>query len=551
MTLRSEDGFSIPEETARVAHAAYPKGHRYLTLRDLLGTLYQDQSFAHLFPHNGRPAEAPWRLALITVLQFLEELPDRQAADAVRGRIDWKYLLGLPLDDPGFDFSVLSDFRARLVQGGGEQLLLDALLQLFKEHGWLTARGRQRTDSTHILAKVRAINRLMCVGETLRSALNSLAIVAGDWLLDHSQEEWLYRYGHRIEEPRFPKAAASRVAAAETIGRDGWALLSDVFAPTAPAFLREIPAVELLRRVWVQNYRTEEGRLHWRDAAEIPPARDFLSSPYDRHARYGKKYSLRWTGYKVHLTETCEADQPHLIVHVATTPAATSDVSMTGSIHAELQHAQLLPSQQFLDAGYVNAEVLAESHARFGIDVVSPVHPDVKWQATTEGGIDASQFLIDWEHHRARCPQGHLSASWTPAVDNRTRDVIKIRFSTRDCQACPLLARCTSSRSRAPRRLLTVRPQVQYQALQAARRRQTTSAFSQHYALRSGIEATMSQGVRALGLRRSRYSGLSKTHLQHMGTAAAINLLRVVAWLDGDAPAPTRVSAFQRLFAAA
>lgn len=551
MTLPSRDDFAIPEETARIAHAAYPKGHPYLRLRDALGTLYQDQAFAHLFPHNGRPAEAPWRLALITVLQFLEELPDRQAADAVRGRIDWKYALGLPLDDPGFDFSVLSDFRARLVQGGSEGVLLDALLNVCKEQGWLKARGRQRTDSTHILAKVRAINRLMCVGETLRATLNSLAIVAGDWLLEHSQEEWQYRYGHRIEEKPFPKDAASRVAIAETIGRDGWALLSDVYAPTAPAFLREIPAVELLRRVWVQDYWYEEGRLQWRDATNIPPARDFLGSPYDQQARYGKKYSLQWTGYQVHLTETCDADQPHLIVQVATTPATTSDVSMTAHLHAELQDAQLLPSQHLMDAGYVNAEVLVSSREQFGVDVVSPTHPDAKWQAATEGGLDASQFRIDWEHHRAVCPQGLQSVSWTPTVDARQRAVIKVRFSAKDCRACPLLARCTSSHARAPRRLLTIRPQQQYEALHAARRRQASSAFARQYALRSGIEATMSQGVRALGMRRSRYCGLPKTHLQHAATAAAMNLLRVAAWLDGEAPAPTRISAFQRLYAAA
>jgi transposase len=551
MTLPPSNDFSIPEETARVARAAYPKGQKYLQLRDALGTIYQDQSFAHLFPHNGRPAEAPWRLALIMVLQFLEELPDRQAADAVRGRIDWKYLLGLPLDDPGFDFTVLSDFRARLVEGEAEQLLLDTLLDLFKGHGWLTERGRQRTDSTHILAKVRAINRLMCVGETLRFALNSLALVAGDWLLQHSQEDWLYRYGHRIEEKAFPRGAASRRALAETIGRDGWALLTDLFAPAAPAFLREIPAVEVLRRVWIQNYRYEEGRLHWRDSGDIPPASLFISSPYDPQARYGKKYSTRWTGYKVHVTETCEPDQPHLIIHVATTPAPQSDVGMTERIQADLERAQLLPSQHFLDTGYVNAEVLASSQQRFGIDVVGPTHPDAKWQAATEGGIDASQFQIDWERKQATCPQGRTSVSWTPTCDKRKREVIKVRFSAKDCQVCPLLARCTFSHSRTPRRLLTIQPQPQYEALQTARRRQATRAFSAHYALRSGIEATISQGVRAFGLRRSRYCGLKKTHLQHIGTAAAINLVRAIAWVDGDQLAPTRVSAFQRLYAAA
>jgi transposase len=162
MTLQPQQECSIPEETRHVAHAAYPKGNMYMKMRDALGTIYQDQAFAHLFPHNGRPVEAPWRLALITVMQFIEELPDRQAADAVRGRIDWKYLLGLELTDPGFDATVLCEFRKRLVEGGAEQVLLEALLTLFQERGWLKARQSQRTDSTHVLAKVRAINRLMC-----------------------------------------------------------------------------------------------------------------------------------------------------------------------------------------------------------------------------------------------------------------------------------------------------------------------------------------------------------------------------------------------------
>src|SRR5216683_3031120 len=210
MTLHSPNEFSIPEETARVARAAYPKGNIYMKMRDALGPIYQDESFAHVFPQNGRPVEAPWRLAFITVVQFLEGLPDRQAADAVRGRIDLKYALGLELSDPGFDFSILSDFRKRLVEGEAEQLLLDAMLALFKERGWLKERQRQRTDSTHVLAKIRAINRLMCVGEAMRFALNSLAIVAGDWLLAHCEEEWVYRYGHRIEEARLPPSRTER-----------------------------------------------------------------------------------------------------------------------------------------------------------------------------------------------------------------------------------------------------------------------------------------------------------------------------------------------------
>ncbi len=249
MTLHSQNEFSIPEETARVARAAYPKGNLYMKMRDALGTIYRDEAFAHLFAANGRPVEAPWRLAFITVVQFMEGLPDRQTADAVRGRIDLKYALGLELTDPGFDFTILSDFRKRLLEGRAEQLVLDAMLALFKEQGWLKERQRQRTDSTHVLAKVRAINRLMCVGEAMRFALNSLAIVAGEWLLAHSDPQWLVRYGHRIEASCLPASQEEREAVAERIGQDGSNLLTDLYAAEAPPFLHEIPAVEILRRI--------------------------------------------------------------------------------------------------------------------------------------------------------------------------------------------------------------------------------------------------------------------------------------------------------------
>jgi transposase len=273
MTLHPQHEFSIPEETARVARAAYPKGNLYMKMRDALGTIYQDGSFAHLFPQNGRPVEAPWRLAFITVVQFIEGLPDRQAADAVRGRIDLKYALGLELTDPGFDFTILTDFRKRLLEGGAEQVLLDAMLAVFKERGWLKQWQRQRTDSTHVLAKVRAINRLMCVGEAMRFALNSLAVVAGEWLLAHSDPEWLDRYGHRIEESRLPQSQEDRQAVAELIGRDGSTLLADVYAVDVPAWLREIPAVQILRRIWIQNYVWVEGQLHWRSNEDLPPGK--------------------------------------------------------------------------------------------------------------------------------------------------------------------------------------------------------------------------------------------------------------------------------------
>jgi transposase len=461
------------------------------------------------------------------------------------------YALGLELSDPGFDFTLLSDFRTRLVQGGAEQVVLDAMLALFKERGWLKQRQQQRTDSTHVLAKIRAINRLICVGEAMRFALNSLAIVAGDWLLAHVEEDWLYRYGHRIEEARLPSSRTERQALAETIGRDGAALLRDIFDPAAPPLLREIPAIELLRQIWVQNYYYEDGQVRWRSNEDIPPPARYISSPYDDEARYSKKRSTTWVGYKVHLSETCDKDSPHLITHVATTPAPQADEAMVDPIHADLEQEHLLPSQHLLDSGYITSQTLARSQKDYGIEVIGPTRADCKWQASVSKGFDSSHFVIDWQAKQATCPEGHTSISWTPTIDTRSNESIKIRFSTKDCQACPSQTQCTHSQSRVPRRLLSVRPQEQYQALQAARERQTTKAFTKQYAARSGIEATISQGVRAFGLRRSRYIGEAKTHLQHLSIAAALNLVRIVAWLDGDELAPTRVSAFQRLYLAA
>src|SRR5207248_1497737 len=221
----------LPEETARVARQAFPRGNPYLKMRDEFGTIFADEQFADLFPPAGQPAEAPWRLALVTLFQFAEGLTDRQAADAVRSRIDWKYALGLGLSDPGFDHTVLSEFRTRLVAGKAESLLLEALLQRAEAAGLLRPRGRQRTDSTHVLAAVRVLNRLERVGETLRAALNSLAVVAPDWLRSIAPPEWYERYADRVEHYNLPKSEAGRRDYAALIAADGQRLIEAIDQP--------------------------------------------------------------------------------------------------------------------------------------------------------------------------------------------------------------------------------------------------------------------------------------------------------------------------------
>jgi transposase len=554
MSLQPEAIGPIPEETARVARAAFPDGATAMRVRDALGTIYEDEAFADLFSTRGRPAEAPWRLALVSVLQFAEALPDRKAADAVRGRIDWKYALGLELIDPGFDASVLSEFRARLATGAAERLLLDTLLACCRERGWLKAGGRQRTDSTHVLAAIRALNRIEVVAETMRHALDSLAVASPDWLAARVPPEWVERYARRAEDDRLPAGKEAREALALVIGADGHALLDAVDAVDAPAWLRTISAVATLRRVWVQQFYREEGgiggRLHWRtDRHGLPPASLFISSPYDPDAHLARKRTTQWVGYKVHLTETCEDDVPNLITHVETTPAPVADGALTPAIHAALEDKQLLPVEHLLDTGYLDAELFATIPQAYGVDLIGPTRPDVKPQARAGQGFAAAAFTVDWERQQAVCPEGHTSSSWTPAVDNRKNDVIKIKFSGTDCAACPSRAQCIDPRAKRkiPRRSLTVRPEAQYYALRAARQRERTPAFAALYRKRAGIEGTISQGVRASRLRRTRYIGLAKTHLGHILTAVAVNLLRIGAWLAGVPRAKTRQSAFATL----
>jgi len=550
VTLHARDLISIPEETARVAKAAFPKGNVYMTMRDQLNLWYKDSDFAPLFQSTqGRPAESPGRLALVTVMQFAEGLTDAQAADAVRGRLDWKYALGLELTDPGFHHSILSDYRQRLLAGGAEQQLLDDMLQQFRQQGLLKARGRQRTDSTYVLAAIRELNRLECIGETLRHALNSLAVVVPAWLQAQVDPDWFDLYGPRFEQYRLPKTKQERQALAERIGADGYHLLTAVYDDTAPPWLREVPAVETLRQVWIQHFMLDDGQVRWRQAGNLPPAQRLIQSPYDVEARYSRKRQTTWTGYTAHLTETCDEETPHLITNVETTAATTPDGPVTAAIHAHLAEKGLLPAEHIVDAGYIDADELVYSQTQHAIDLLGPVQADTSWQAQANQGFAAACFAVDWETEVVTCPQGKLSRRWRPRQDSFDNEVIEVWFDQQDCGPCPTRLLCTRSKDRP--RSLKLRPQAQHAALQQARAYQETDEFKERYKKRAGIEGTISQGTRSFGFRRARYVGLTKTHLQHVITAAAINLTRAVAWLQDRPRAQTRRSRFAVLAPAA
>lgn len=547
MSLRAPIVYCLPEDTARVARAAFPKGNTYLRVYDALGPIYTNPQFAGLFPKDGQPAIAPAQLALVTIFQFAEGLSDRQAADAVRGRIDWKYALCLPLTDPGFDASVLSEFRDRLSANGAETVLFETLLAALKEEGLVKPRSRQRTDSTHVLAAIHVLNRLELVGETLRHALNTLAAVAPAWLRSWVPADWFARYGRRFEEYRLPDALAERTALAERIGADGRHLLAAIAASAECDWLPRVPAVETLRRVWVQQFYAEEA-VRWRAANDLPPSAVVISSPYDPEARYSKKRETTWTGYKVHFTETCDDDMPSIVTDVDTTVATTVDHAVTAAVQARLAARGLAPREHLADTSYITADHLVTSRTAHDCTLLGPIHEDYSWQARAGAGFGAAQFAVDWEQERAICPQGRASRIWKPTRDSAGHDIINIRFDYADCRDCPARQRCVSSdRERA----LAIRPRPLYEALHDARRRQHTPEFRARYHARAGIEGTFSQGVSIGDLRRTRYRGLAKTRLLHLLIATALNFHRLAAWLAERPRAQTRVSAFARLAPAA
>jgi transposase len=553
MSMRPRALPEVPEQTMAVARAAFPRGSLAMRARDELGEVFSDGAFVDAFGVRGKPGISPGQLAMVTVLQFAENLTDRQAADAVRGRIDWKYLLGLELTDAGFDFTVLSQFRSRLVGHDLQGMALDMLLDRLVEMGLIKPRGRQRTDATHVLAAVRDLNRLEMVGETLRAALEALAAAAPAWLAGHVDAEQVRRYAARVDEWRLPGSQTKRRQLG--IGVDGYRLLQAVTGTQAPAWLRQIPAVDILRQIWIQQYTRDShhGEVIWRDADThgLPPGRTMLISPYDTDARYGEKRGHGWSGYKVHISETCDntsddsGDQPpNLIINVTTTHAAVADSAMTQPIHRMLADRDLLPAEHAMDAGYASAAHIVDCHTDHDVRLVTPVRADHSHQARAHNGLAREAFTIDFDRQQATCPQGAVSTTWNPARV-KGEDVIVVTFPASICIPCPVRSQCTRSAQR--RRQLTLRPRHLHEALQAARAEQTTDDWKARYRIRAGIEGTISQAVTLTGIRRARYTGIAKVHLEHVFAATAINLIRLDAWWTGTPVARTRTTHLARL----
>lgn len=564
-------GSVIPVETARVAWAASPKGTPAMWVRDRLQDLFVDEDFVGWFPADGRPGVSPARLALVSVLQYAENLTDRQAARAVACRIDWKYALGMELTEPGFDHSVLSEFRDRLAADDRADRLLAVMVDRLAGAGLVRARGRQRTDSTHVLAAVRRLSRVELVAETMRAALAALATLDEVWLAGVMAPGWGDRYGRSARHERQPSAAAAVKHYVEQVGADGVALLQAVYGAAAAPGGRGVAAVEVLRQVWVQQYYYDEsGQLRWREAkvsrarksregsarrragtaadddaepARVPWSSAEIVSPHDPEARFSHKPGkVEWVGYKDHQTETCDEERPNLIVHVVTTPAPEQDVGVVDAIHVALADQHLAPGEHLLDSGYVTPETVHRASTVHSVTIVGPVRQDPR--AVERPGFAKEDFHVNWQARTVTCPQGMVSPEWKPTIADR-KPRLSVLFRRADCRSCTARLNCTGNVDGKGRHLLLL-PQPLQEIQTQARAQQQTPEWKQRYALRAGAEATVSETVHAHGLRHCRYRGLAKTHVQHVLTAAGTNIVRLSQHQPGQRRRPR--SQLQQLF---
>jgi hypothetical protein len=456
------------------------------------------------------------------------------------------------------------------------------LLARLAAEGLVQAGGKQRTDSTHVIAAVAALNRLELAGESVRAALEALAAAHPAWLEQRvCVSDFARRYGTPMTSWRPPASQARRDELAIGYARDGYALLGAVYDSAAPAWLRDLPAIDVLRRVLLQNYTrtiTSGGREVIRrrekepEGDGLPPGHTRIASPYDTDARWGVKRDAFWLGYKLHISETCDdppactcrdhdplscneagrdesghrrgcarLTHPNLITHVATTDATVTDNQMTAPVHDALAARHLTPARHYTDSGYLSAEVVVQAARDHGIALIGPLLADTSAQARAGAGYARADFAVDYDTKTVTCPQGKTAANWTRCTQHG-KDAIVATFSAGDCGPCPARGLCTSGR----RRQLSLLPRDLAQAQAAARTAETTIPFQADYARRAGVEGTMHQAA-SRGARRARYRGLPKTRLDHAYMACALNLLRLDAFWAGTPLDRQRTSHLARL----
>ena len=517
--LRTREVGPIPEDTKRLGEAVLREDDPYRRIGECLPELLSDEDFAALYAATGRKAISPALLAMVTLFQFLEDLPDRDAARMVRVRLDWKYALRLPLEDVGFDFTDLHAFRERLLAHRQERAVFERVLGAIRARGLVRRRGKQRTDALGVLGAVRELSRLEMARETLRLAVREAEQADPSWWERTIPAGFSDLYGQPQTDYGLSEAEAH--AALARIAQDGFWLLDRIAADAAETVSAR-PAIATLRTVWAQQFERQGGEVEIGEPTV--PTRELIVTPHDVGVRIGEKRGKRWRGEKVHVTESCDDDLPRFLTDVQTTNAASADIEALPDIRQHLATADLQPAEHYVDSGYVSAKQLADSR-QMGAELVGPPLPDTSPQA-----VKLAHFRIDPTAQEAICPAGNHSTRWIPGRGRDGSSLVQIRFAPSTCQAWPLRPSCVRGANGRTLRL------SEHYALLAERRRQMADpAFHERLARRAGIEATLSELVRQHAFRRHRYRGDPKRHAENLLKAAACNLKRLVRTL-GSGP---------------
>jgi transposase len=502
MCLKVQEPWPMPPETERIGKAILKEDSPYRLIGEELFEKFHEQDYADLYSPEGKPGLSPVILAFVTVFQFMEKLPDRQAAESLRMRMDWKYALRLPLAYEGFDYSVLSEFRAM---------------------GLIQERGRARTDSMAMLMSVRRLSRLELVVETLRLAVGASLKAKREWAEQVIPPSWEERYGERFVLQRHKREEWEEHD--KHVGEDGRWFLERVEGAGAPAEISSLPEVQVLKTVWAQQFREAQGKIVYQ-AGTSYDGHTQIQTPHDPQARYSRKRIQEWVGGKVQVTETEAEGYPHLITDIAGTCSSQTDYEALPEILQRLEDRECLPGTQYVDSGYMSGPNLAASRKK-KIDLFGPACPVVSNQSKLPNGITTSQFEIDVEKQTATCPAGFCvepNYGW--------KGKIRFHFPDEVCAGCSLRERCCTGKGGR-----TICVGLTYPLLQEARQRQKTEAFKEEYHQhRSGVEGCLSALARGNGLRVSRYTGNRKRHLQAVFSGSAANLKRVAHWLAGERP---------------
>ena len=457
----------------------------YRFVGEQIDKVLNDAPFSSMYGSEGRPGVNPVILALVTVFQFIEKLPDRQAARMAVMRLDWKYALRQELNWTGFHYSDLCNFRKRLLQHHQEKAVFESVVDYLREAGYVKGRGAQRTDRTHSLGAVRDLSTIDLVRDTIHVALQALTSADAPWTLKHLPASFVQSYAPRQRYEWLNKAEVS--TALETAAIDGEWLLAQV-KQFGSVRLKNLEQITLLRRVLNEQFAKSKETLRYTPTGHYRG--NFIATPYDVDAHRSVKRSLSWVGYKCHLTESiAPTAQGRFITDVLLTAAPEPDNQHVDTIQHRLDARQLLPAQQYVDQGYMSAANVAASQTK-GVNLRGRLLPDTSGKLP---GFRLADFQVDITNERVICPAGKQALRFVPSPPNPRNLIAYHAFFGKLCLDCHFFGPdlCTT---RPSGRHLGI--SLHHDLFQQRRREEKTDSFKHEMAIRVGIESVISELVR-------------------------------------------------------